>query len=157
MWQWVTVTRNQFSGIDGDTVTFANQSLNALANKPVGLVGVFFFFFFWLHRTACGILVPWTGIKPVTSAMKVQSLNHWTTGEFPGRRPFNFLAKSLDPTSTLGMFSFLSDLSWFHPLEIPDYGMWSSKWPQDRESCNSKEQVNYHKGGIITQNPNISP
>ena len=42
MWQWVTVTRNQFSGIDGDTVTFANQSLNALANKPVGLVGVFF-------------------------------------------------------------------------------------------------------------------
>lgn len=91
----------------------------------------------------------------MTSAMRVRSVNHWTTGEFPGKRPFNFLAKSLDPTSTLGMFSFLSDLPWFHPLEIPDYGMWSSKWPQDRESCNSKEQASYHTGGIITQSKEV--
>ena len=39
-----------------------------------------FFFFFWLHRTACGILVPWSGIEPTLPAL-VQSLNHWTTGE----------------------------------------------------------------------------
>ena len=32
---------------------------------------------------ACGILVPQPGIKPVSSAVKVQSPNHGTTGEFP--------------------------------------------------------------------------
>ena len=42
------------------------------------------FFFFWPHHVSCGILVPWPGIKPTPLAMKAQSLNHWTTGEFPG-------------------------------------------------------------------------
>ena len=32
---------------------------------------------------ACGILVPWPGIKPVPPAMEAQSLNHWTTREVP--------------------------------------------------------------------------
>ena len=32
---------------------------------------------------ACGILVPWLGFKPVPSALKGQSLNHWTTGKVP--------------------------------------------------------------------------
>ena len=41
---------------------------------------LFFFFFFWLHCIACGILVPWSGIKPTLPAL-VQSLNHWTTRE----------------------------------------------------------------------------
>ena len=43
--------------------------------------------FFWSHvalsGAACEILVPWSGVKPAPSAMKVQSPNHWTTGEFP--------------------------------------------------------------------------
>ena len=41
----------------------------------------------WLRlfspHTACGILVPWPGIKPGPSAVKVQSSSHWTTKEFP--------------------------------------------------------------------------
>ena len=39
-----------------------------------------FFFSFLLHCTACGILVPWSRIKPTLPAL-VQSLNHWTTRE----------------------------------------------------------------------------
>ena len=41
------------------------------------------FFFFWPCRMACGILVPQLGIKPMPSAVKVQSPNHWTGREFP--------------------------------------------------------------------------
>ena len=32
---------------------------------------------------ACGILVPWPGIEPGPSAVKVLSPNHWTIREFP--------------------------------------------------------------------------
>ena len=32
---------------------------------------------------ACGILVPWSGIEPGPSAVKVWSPNHWTAKEFP--------------------------------------------------------------------------
>ena len=46
-------------------------------------VSALFFFFFWPHCEACGILVPQPGIEPVPSATTVQSLNHWTAGEFP--------------------------------------------------------------------------
>ena len=45
----------------------------------------FYFFLifkiFWLHRVACGILVPWPGIKPVSPALEAWSLNHWTARE----------------------------------------------------------------------------
>ena len=42
-----------------------------------------FFFFFLPHCMACRILVPWSGIEPGPSAVKVWSPNHWTTREFP--------------------------------------------------------------------------
>ena len=29
----------------------------------------------------CGILIPWSGIKPAPPAMEAQSLNHGTAGE----------------------------------------------------------------------------
>ena len=35
----------------------------------------------WPHH---GILVPQPGIKPLPPAVEVWSVNHWTTGEFPG-------------------------------------------------------------------------
>ena len=38
---------------------------------------------FWLHRAACRILGPWTGIEPTPLAVEAQSLNHWTTREVP--------------------------------------------------------------------------
>ena len=33
----------------------------------------------FLIYKACGILVPWPGIKLTPLALEVQSLNHWTT------------------------------------------------------------------------------
>ena len=42
-----------------------------------------FFFFFWLHNTACRISVLQLGIKPMPPSVEVQSPNHWTTREFP--------------------------------------------------------------------------
>ena len=42
-----------------------------------------YFILFWLHRSACGILVPQPGIEPVPPAVEVWSLNHWTIREVP--------------------------------------------------------------------------
>ena len=35
--------------------------------------------FFWLHHTACEILVPWLGMEPMASALEAPSLNHRST------------------------------------------------------------------------------
>ena len=40
-------------------------------------------FFFFPRHSACGILVPWTGIEPGPSAVKAWSPNHWTARKFP--------------------------------------------------------------------------
>ena len=40
-------------------------------------------FIFWSCHTACGILVPWPGIKRGSMAVKASSLNHWTTKKLP--------------------------------------------------------------------------
>ena len=39
--------------------------------------------FFWAHYVACGVLVPWPGMKPIFPAVGAGSLNHWTTREIP--------------------------------------------------------------------------
>ena len=44
---------------------------------------LFFFFFFWPHCTACGILVPQPGIEPGSLAVKARSPTHWTAREVP--------------------------------------------------------------------------
>ena len=54
------------------------------------LFSLFLFFFFWLHRVACGILVPRPGIQPGPHALEMKSLNPWTTREVPIRRSFAF-------------------------------------------------------------------
>ena len=43
-----------------------------------------FIIFLPLH-TACRILVPWPGIKPMSPALGTWSLNHWTTREKQGK------------------------------------------------------------------------
>ena len=40
------------------------------------------FLFFLPCCVTCGILVPWPGIEPGPSAVRVQNLNHWTAREF---------------------------------------------------------------------------
>lgn len=41
-----------------------------------------FLFFFFLDHTACRILLPWPGIEPMATAVKVPSPNQWTAREF---------------------------------------------------------------------------
>ena len=41
------------------------------------------FFFFLPHHAGFGILVPQRGVKPRPSAVKAESLNHWTIREVP--------------------------------------------------------------------------
>ena len=54
------------------------------------IINVFFLFCFILFwgvflaiPHSCGILVPQPGIEPGSSAVKLQSPNHWTTRELP--------------------------------------------------------------------------
>ena len=51
---------------------------------------------------ACGILVPQPGVKPVSLAVKVQSPNHGTTGEFPH---LVLALRALGWQKTLGLLS----------------------------------------------------
>ena len=39
--------------------------------------------FFWPRHVACEILVPQSGIEPMTSALEVWSLNHWAASKAP--------------------------------------------------------------------------
>ena len=39
---------------------------------------------FWLHREACGILVPRPGIKPMSPEVEAWSPNHWTARKVLG-------------------------------------------------------------------------
>ena len=41
------------------------------------------FFLFWPQHMACGILIPWPGIKPTSPTLGVWSLNHWTARKIP--------------------------------------------------------------------------
>ena len=65
--------------------------------------GMCLLFYFWLHHTTCGILIPQPGIKPVSPALEAQSPNHWTAKEVPqwiliscsykdGERPYTIFA-----------------------------------------------------------------
>ena len=55
---------------------------------------------------ACGILVPWPGIKPAPPAMEVQSPNHWTTREFTQWKRFKgvFQEWLIVPNTTQGKY-----------------------------------------------------
>ena len=64
---------------------FCNSS-SVLAFMPLILLMMkdwTFFFFFWPHHWAWGILVPWPDIKTVPPALRAQSFNHWTTRQTP--------------------------------------------------------------------------
>ena len=52
--------------------------------RKVLFVFAIFFFFFWSHCTACGILVPGPGIEPIHFALEALNLNHWTARKVPG-------------------------------------------------------------------------
>ena len=60
-----------------------------VSSEPSGAPASVCFFFFWPHHVACKILVSWPGIEPTPSEVKVESLNHQITREFPKHQYFN--------------------------------------------------------------------
>ena len=52
-----------------------------LTDQTPFLLLFWLFGFFWPHRVACRILVPWPGIEPVPPVVEAQSPNHWTSRE----------------------------------------------------------------------------
>ena len=58
--------------------------------------------FFWLHHTACGILIPWPGIEPGPLAVKAWSPNHGTTRELP---PIMFFLNPWPSNQTIGLWT----------------------------------------------------
>ena len=62
-----------------------------------------FYFSFWPHHTACRVLVPQPGIKPVPPLVEAQSLDHWAAREVFLLDSFCFLTyKSYIPLYLLG-------------------------------------------------------
>ena len=51
------------------------------------------FVFFWLHHSACGILVSLPGIEPMPTSVEAVSLNHWVAREVPLYGLFFFFFK----------------------------------------------------------------
>ena len=68
---------------DEEWFFFRQRLIFCLLSIKMALCPTFFFFFFLLCHTACRLLVPQPGIKPMPSAVEVRSLNHWTTREVP--------------------------------------------------------------------------
>ena len=49
----------------------------------------YFVLLFFGHTAACGLLVPWSGIEPVSLEVEVGSPNDWTTRASLGSLAFN--------------------------------------------------------------------
>ena len=80
--------RTQVSCIAGGFFTiwatreaFLPLNLPAINCLSLSFLRLKIFSFFSSHYVACGILVPWPGIKPVPPAVEAQSPNHWITRE----------------------------------------------------------------------------
>ena len=59
-------------------------SVELIFGSPIVAFSFFLsFFFFWPHREACRIPIPWPCTEPVPPAVEAWSLNQWTTREFP--------------------------------------------------------------------------
>ena len=79
-----------------------------------------------LATPTCRILISQAGIEPTPSALKVQSLNHWTTREVPGR--IHFLRTSVIILFAV-FYSFCVVYVIFHVATLSEVNFtWSRKW-----------------------------
>lgn len=101
---WLGKGVNDFNRTDYLVQHFTEKVLSSQC--PLGSIqmrhnysplGVFFFFSYFLTTwcSACRILVPWLGIKPVPPGMEALCLNHWNAREVPGQ-----ILQSSSPTMT---------------------------------------------------------
>ena len=56
-------------------------TLNWKRVKNLKVINNYYYFSFWPHHAACGLLVPWPGIEPMLPAVEAWSRIHWTTRE----------------------------------------------------------------------------
>ena len=82
-------------------------------NMYVILLLHFFFFFFWPYQVACGILVPWPGIKPVLPPPQ-----HW-------KHSFNLCTAREVPVASY-FFGFIS--FFLAALGLPSWAKARSSW-----------------------------
>ena len=62
---------------------YIKKILNTIIRQPNFILFYLFVYLFWLHHTACEILIPQPRVKPIPPAVEVQSLNHSTTTKVP--------------------------------------------------------------------------
>ena len=90
---WHSFFRMYFTNSVNGIVCVGNSHLFKM-QWPVTILSILFIYIssplpclfvclFSPHRSACGILVPWPGIKPLPPAVEGQSPDHWTAREFP--------------------------------------------------------------------------
>ena len=89
-WRETDQGRNSGKGSEAHPLGVKFRSIPKLKKNLVIMIifqcNVFVFYLFilfWPCHTACGILVPQPGIKPMPPAVEAWSRNHWTTGEVP--------------------------------------------------------------------------
>ena len=93
--------------VDKSLVQKYSWSLNPLIQTTLGKEK-FFLFFFLPHHLGCRIFIPQPGIKPMLSAVEVQSLDHGTAKEV---WRITFLIEDLEYTPGYLLFSpFLTPL-----------------------------------------------
>ena len=63
------------------SLLFFNPTPSPISIPSTLIIVIFSFLFFGCD--ACGILVPWPGMKPTPPALEVQSLNHWSARQVP--------------------------------------------------------------------------
>ena len=88
-------------------------------------------FFLFCCATACGILVPQPGIKPMSPAVEAQSLNHWIIREAPEILFLIFTLLLLVVHETIVILSYSHALivtSTFSSSKISTY-MYVFPWP----------------------------
>ena len=79
---WVLICKNRGKTIISHIVQFSvfdtpkgfYKHYFSFCNKGCVLSLSFFFFFLFAHCMACGILVPWPGVKPLSPALESQNL-----------------------------------------------------------------------------------
>ena len=112
-----------------------------------------FIYLFWLFHMACGFLMPWPGIKPLSPALEVQILNHWTTREVPDSCTFKWgyfytdfqvkwvsmqALKEVFQCCSLQFFSFTEHIT--HQFSKPNWFSIPSIWGAHPSSAASRSQ-----------------
>ena len=143
-----------FGGIHATNHSFSTKMhLNSseVVKWEVPILFIFYNFiylcfnFIWPHHAACGILVPWPGIKPMFPVLGVWSLNHWTTREvargsyIKARGNVWDLGRSPSPALTVSEVGQVACLLFlfFQPISKPDHDRTAS--PRYWQCCMGTE------------------